>query len=88
MPFLFYVDESGSPQLQDRALREQPFLVMAAVGIRMADWWDFERAFLAFAESIVPRDRWNPLTDPPARRRSKGPASIKMRLSLKRCGIY
>jgi hypothetical protein len=26
MPFLFYVDESGSPQLQDRALREQPFL--------------------------------------------------------------
>jgi len=71
MAFLFYVDESGSPQLQEKAIREQPFLVMAAVGIRMADWWDFEKAFLAFAEAIVPRDRWDPLVDPP------GPPEIK-----------
>jgi hypothetical protein len=77
MPFLFYVDESGSPQLQDRALREQPFLVMAAVGIRMADWWDFEKAFLAFAESIVPRDRWDPLTDPPSPPEIKGASVYK-----------
>ncbi|WP_448595791.1 DUF3800 domain-containing protein [Thermoflexus hugenholtzii] len=71
MAFPFYVDESGSPQLQEKAIREQPFLVMAAVGIQMADWWDFEEAFLAFAEAIVPRDRWDPLVDPP------GPSEIK-----------
>jgi hypothetical protein len=36
--YIFYVDESGRPSLEDKALEADPWFVMAAVGIRADQW--------------------------------------------------
>lgn len=36
--YLFYVDECGRPSLEDKALDEDPWFVMAAAGIHSSQW--------------------------------------------------
>jgi len=52
MAYLFYVDESGTPDLNPRALQEQPLLVMAAVGIQDRKWKQMEQAFRSFLRDL------------------------------------
>lgn len=52
MAYLFYVDESGTPDLNPRALEEQPLLVMAAVGIQDKKWKQMEQAFGDFLRNL------------------------------------
>jgi hypothetical protein len=52
MAFLFYVDESGNSDLKGKGLNDQPFLVMAAVGIQDRMWHAMEQSFLEFARRL------------------------------------
>lgn len=52
MAYLFYVDESGNPDLSLQTLEEQPLLVLAAVGIRDEQWKEMDQAFWEFWGSL------------------------------------
>lgn len=52
--FLFYVDECGRPSLEDKALVDDPWFVMTAVGVHCDHWMAIDKEITRLKRSYFP----------------------------------